>query len=81
MKIISPVLTRQEIRAKSPAWLRFLYSVDRALLRARREADPLETAYDQDYVRWTKAYSVASQKYQDSDSLLQETDNKGEKPF
>ncbi len=43
-------LPAKEIRMKSPVWLRFLYNVDRALLRARREVDPLETAYDKDYV-------------------------------
>ena len=71
--------TNQEKREKSPMWMRFMYTMERWALAKRR--DPLETAYDHDYVVWSNDYSLAAQKYQDSERLLKETDDKGLAPF
>ena len=37
--------------------------------------------YDPDQIIWSDKLSLAAQKYQDSERLLKETDDKGEQPF
>ena len=49
----SIALSGRELRERSPAWLRFIHTVDRMVLKLRRD-DPLERAYDKDYVRREK---------------------------
>lgn len=45
----SIALSCRELRERSPAWLRFIHTIDRTLLKMRR--DSLETTYDNDYVK------------------------------
>ena len=37
--------------------------------------------YDPDQIIWSDKLSLADQKYQDSERLLKETDDKGQPPF